>query len=226
MTMTNETQATIGYALWAVLARPAGAVRPAADAASLAAAIDALPESGVTLRGLYDVSGLRSDADLLVWLTGDDAQRLQAALRALRRTAPLSQLIPRWNALGVHRDAEFTRDHAPAFMRGLPPKQWVSVYPFVRSLDWYILPEDERRGMLGEHGLKGRDYPQVQPNTVAAFALGDYEWILALEADDPIDLVDMMRHLRATEARRHVREEVPFFTGRLIGLDELAEVLS
>lgn len=224
--MTNETHETVGYALWAVLSRPIGSAQAPTDAAALATAIDALAATGVTLRGLYDVSGLRADADLLIWLTGDDAQKLQAALRSLRRTEPLAALAPRWNALGVHRDAEFTRDHAPSFMRGLPPKQWVSVYPFVRSLDWYILPEDKRRGMLGEHGLKGRDYPQVQPNTVAAFALGDYEWILALEADDPIHLVDMMRHLRATEARRHVREEVPFFTGRLITLDQLAEVLS
>lgn len=226
--MTNETQPGIGYALWAIFARPVGAGTGAAAAAesTLPEAIEALTAGGVTLRGIYDVSGLRSDADVMLWLTGDDAQRLQAALRSLRRTAPLSPLVPRWNGLGVHRDAEFTRDHAPSFMRGLPPKQWVSVYPFVRSLDWYILPADERRGMLSEHGLKGRDFPQVQPNTVAAFALGDYEWILALEADDPIDLVDMMRHLRATEARRHVREEVPFFTGRLITLDELAEVLA
>ena len=71
--------------------------------------------------------------------------------------------------------------------------------------------------MLAEHGRKGREYPQVLSNTVAAFALGDYEWILALEADELTDLVDLMRHLRATEARRHVREEVPFFTGRRIG---------
>lgn len=224
--MTEESQETIGYALWAVFARPIGGVPAPNDGGSLAGAVEALGESGVTLRGIYDVSGLRADADLMLWLTGDDAQKLQSALRALRRTLPLSPLVPRWNALGVHRDAEFTRDHSPSFMRGLPPKQWVSVYPFVRSLDWYILPEAERRAMLGEHGLKGRDYPQIQPNTVAAFALGDYEWILALEADDPIDLVDMMRHLRATEARRHVREEVPFFTGRLITLDELEEVLS
>lgn len=35
-----------------------------------------------------------------------------------------------------------------------------------------------------------------------------------------------MRHLRDTEARRHVREEIPFFTGRLLTLDELAEVLA
>jgi len=226
MTMTNETQAKVGYTLWAVFARPIGVTTAAGEGSPLSDAIDALAATGVTLRGIYDVSGLRSDADVMLWLTGDDAQSLQAALRSLRRTATLATLTPRWNALGVHRDAEFTRDHAPSFMRGLPPKQWVTVYPFVRSLDWYILPEDERRGMLGEHGRMGRDYMQVQPNTVAAFALGDYEWILALEADDPIDLVDLMRHLRATEARRHVREEIPFFTGRLIGVDELDEVLS
>ena len=53
-----------------------------------------------------------------------------------------------------------------------------------------------------------------------------YEWILALEAPELVDLVDLMRHLRQTEARRHVREEVPFFTGRRIGLDEIAEVLA
>ena len=42
---------------------------------------------------------------------------------------------------------------------------------------------------------------------------------------DPRELVDLMRHLRNTEARRHVREEVPFFTGRRIELDEVTEVL-
>ena len=34
-----------------------------------------------------------------------------------------------------------------------------------------------------------------------------------------------MRHLRSTEARMHVREEVPFFTGRRIEISEVAEVL-
>ncbi|UYK41564.1 chlorite dismutase family protein [Microbacterium terricola] len=189
-------------------------------------AADVIAELGDTVRGVYDVSGLRADADVLIWLVGHAADELQAALRALRRSAELAPLLPTWNALGVHRDAEFSRDHAPAYARGLAPKQWVTVYPFVRSYEWYILPAEERGEMLRDHGLKGREYPQVQSNTVASFALGDYEWLLALEADDPIELVDLMRHLRATEARRHVREEVPFFTGRLIAASELAEVLS
>ena len=63
-------------------------------------------------------------------------------------------------------------------------------------------------------------------NTVASFALGDYEWILALEAPELVDLVDLMRRLRQTDARMHVREEVPFYTGRRITLSEVSEILS
>ena len=214
------------FTIWAVLRRdPATAsVIDSAAYPPLAEAVEAL--DGVALRGVYDVSGLRADADVMLWLTGDSADGLQAALRGLRRSRELAPLAPTWNALGVHRDAEFSRDHSPAFARGLAPKDWVTVYPFVRSYEWYLLPPEERRALLAEHGRAGGEYPQVQANTVASFALGDYEWILALEADDPIDLVDLMRHLRATEARRHVREEVPFFTGRRIELAELAEVLA
>jgi hydrogen peroxide-dependent heme synthase len=87
------------------------------------------------------------------------------------------------------------------------------------------LPEPERREMLVEHGMMGREYPQVLSNTVAAFALGDYEWLLALEADELHDIVDLMRHLRYSGARRHVREEIPFFTGRRIEVAETVEVV-
>ncbi|GAA3629677.1 chlorite dismutase family protein [Microbacterium awajiense] len=219
----SSTQAPAAhFTLWAILRRTR---HESTSDQPFTAAVDALPPS-VVLRGIYDVSGLRADADVMLWLIGSDAADLQAALRTLRRTAELSALDPTWNALGVHRDAEFTRSHMPAFARDLPPKEWLTVYPFVRSYEWYLLPEDERRGLLADHGRKGAEYPQVQANTVASFALGDYEWILALEADDPIDLVDLMRHLRATGARRHVREEIPFFTGRRIEPSEIQEVLS
>jgi len=223
----------LGYTLYAVYRRPELEIT-GADVSSgprttvgLAERIAAgeLGRLGVELRGVYDVSGLRADADLLLWLTGEEPQALQSAVRALRATSEIGALLPRWNALGVHREAEFAKDHSPAFMRGLPPKRWLTVYPFVRSHEWYLLPEEERAAMLRDHGRLGRDFPQVQANTVASFTLGDYEWLLALEADELIDLVDMMRHLRYTDARRHVREETPFFTGRRIGIDEVREVI-
>jgi len=182
-------------------------------------------DEGVTLRGIYDVSGLRADADVMLWLHGPTAEGLQWALRELRRSRLFRALLPTWNAMGVHRDAEFNKAHVPGFLRGVEPKAWLTVYPFVRSYEWYLLPPEERGRMLAEHGRKGAAFRGVIANTVASFALGDYEWLLPLESDELTDLVDLMRDLRATDARRHVREEVPFYTGRRVSTAELVEVL-
>ena len=221
----TSTPTPSGYTLWAVFRRDPH-VPSISDPDSLSAAVASIEARGVTVRGFYDVSSLRADADLMVWLHGGAPEDLQWALRELRRSTQLKSLLPTWNAMGVHRDAEFSANHLPSFMRGKEPEAWVTVYPFVRSYEWYLLPDDERRGMLGEHGRKGSEYRQVLANTVASFALGDYEWILALEAPELVDLVDLMRHLRQTDARRHVREEVPFYAGRRISLEQIPEVLA
>jgi len=213
------------FTLWAVLRRDPEHPVTESDVAELADIRELIEAGGVTIRGFYDVSGLRADADLMIWMHGESADALQRDLRRLRRTELLKNLLPTWNAMAVHRDAEFNRAHVPGFLRGIEPKQWLTVYPFVRSYDWYLLPEEDRSRMLRDHGRKGAAFTDVVANTVAAFALGDYEWVLPMEADELTDLVDMMRDLRYTEARRHVREEVPFYTGRLVTLDEIPEIL-
>jgi len=230
--MTEPTADRLGYTLFAVYRRPALVIDGAdahsgrRSATSLASRVATFEALGTTLRGVYDVSGLRADADLLFWLHAEAPDPLQEAVRRIRDSREIAPLEPRWNAMGVHREAEFAKDHSPAFMRGLPPKRYLTVYPFVRSYDWYLLPEAERGAMLREHGTLGREFPQVLANTVASFALGDYEWLLPLESDELIDLVDMMRRLRYSEARRHVREEIPFFTGRRIEVDEVAGLVA
>lgn len=222
MTETNSAE-EIQYTCYAVFARRRSAPTEVAQATS--ELITELAGTGVTTRGLYDVHGMPADADVLVWLHGRSASDLQEAERMFAREAfgDCADLV--WSAFGVHRQAEFSRSHAPAFLQGAEPKRWLTVYPFVRSYEWYLLPEDERRTMLAEHGRMGRDYPQVLSNTVASFALGDYEWILGLEADEVVELTDLMRHLRAAEARRHVRVEIPFFTGHRIDPSDLPRVL-
>jgi chlorite dismutase len=213
------------FTLWSVLRRDPERPVTESDTTELADIAELIEAGGVTIRGFYDVSGLRADADLMIWMHGDSAEELQRDLRRLRRTELLKNLAPTWNALAVHRDAEFNRAHVPGFLRGIEPKQWLTVYPFVRSYDWYLLPEEDRSRMLRDHGRKGAAFTNVVANTVAAFALGDYEWVLPMEADELTDLVDMMRDLRYTEARLHVREELPFFTGRRIAVHEIPDVL-
>ena len=180
-----------------------------------------LDAADVTVRGLYDIAGLRADADLMVWWHAPSSDALQDAYHALRRSELGRHLQPVWSQLALHRPAEFNKGHVPAFMDGEDAKRYLCVYPFVRSYEWYLLPEAERRTMLAEHGMLARPYPDVRANTVSSFALGDYEWMLAFEADELHRIVDLMRALRAAEARRHTREEVPFYTGRRRELPEI-----
>ena len=148
-----------------------------------------------------------------MWWHSATPEGVQDAYTRFRRTRFGRRLDPVWSQVALHRPAEFNKGHVPAFMADEDPRGYVCVYPFVRSYEWYLLPDEERRAMLAEHGQMAREYADVRANTVASFALGDYEWVLAFEADELHRIVDLMRHLRASTARRHVREEIPFYTG-------------
>lgn len=221
----REINDSIRYAMWSVFAispfLPSDHVHRDRITLELTRLVADLEEQGVVVRGFYDVAGLRADADIMVWWHAETIEAVQEAYHRLRRTQLGAHLKPVWSSVALHRPAEFNKGHIPAFMAGEEPKRYVCVYPFVRSYDWYVLPEQERRDMLVEHGQMARTYPDVRANTIASFALGDYEWVLAFEADDLHRIVDLMRDLRASKARLHVREEIPFFTGPRIEIPQL-----
>ncbi|HEX5496648.1 MAG TPA: hydrogen peroxide-dependent heme synthase [Mycobacteriales bacterium] len=216
--------------MWSVFrARTDDARLPDDDRAGVAAEADDFVEQigakNVVVRGTYDVAGLRADADYLIWWHAASSDDLQEAYSRFRRTRLGRASAPVWSVMALHRPAEFNKNHVPAFLAGEEPRRYVCVYPYVRSYDWYLLPDAERRTMLAEHGMMARDYPDVQANTVASFALNDYEWVLAFEADELHRIVDLMRHLRAAEARRHTRAEIPFYTGARKPLAEIVASL-
>ncbi|QPK78319.1 chlorite dismutase family protein [Corynebacterium lizhenjunii] len=184
-----------------------------------------IEEAGVvTVRGIYDLSGMRESADFMIWWHAENFEDLQKVFADFRRETTLGQLSEvTWVGNALHRPAEFNKSHLPSFIMGEEPGDWIAVYPFVRSYDWYTMDEGKRRKILAEHGMQARDYPDVRANTVPAFALSDYEWILAFEASELHRIVDLMYLMRYTEARHYVREEIPFHTGRRV--KDVAELI-
>ena len=180
----REINDTIRYAMWSVfaVAEPIGDEDRDALAAEVEELFTDLAAKDVIVRGTYDVAGLRADADVMVWWHAETIEALQEAYHALLRTAYGQHLDPVWSVAALHRPAEFNKSHIPAFMADEEARDYVCVYPFVRSYDWYLLEDAERRDLLREHGQMARDYPDVRANTIASFALNDYEWILAFEA--------------------------------------------
>lgn len=222
----EDLNAIIRYTMWSVfrVGDLAGLDRSAA-AAEISELFDGAAEKGVATRGVYDIQGMRADADVMCWWIAPSADQLQQMYSWMRRTQLGRASTPVWSAVGLHRPAEFNRAHVPAFLAGEDPKDYLCVYPFVRSYEWYLLPDEERRAMLAEHGRMAAGFADVRANTVSSFGLSDYEWLLAFEADELHRIVDLMRTLRGAAARRHTREEIPFFTGRRKSPEELLEAL-
>ncbi len=222
----NELNEQLLYTMYAVF--KATSLLPE-DRSALAAQAQGLLDEAlakdVYTRGTYDVAGYKGDADLLVWWTCPDPDVLQDTYARFRQTQLGRHLSPVWSSVGLHRPAEFNRNHIPAYVRREDPKRYVCVYPFNRSLDWYLLPDYERRGMLSEHGIAGREFEDVRANTVAAFGLGDYEWLLAFEADELHRIVDCLRHLRASRARLFTKLETPFYSGVMKPVSEIVAAL-
>ncbi|WP_433703351.1 hydrogen peroxide-dependent heme synthase [Prescottella equi] len=224
----DKLNSTLRYAMFSVFQ-----VQPGVLGEDRAAAVKnaqdffaSYEDTETVVRGIYDVAGVRADADYMIWTHAERLEDLQKLYADFRRTTDLGQSSgPVWSNVALHRPAEFNKSHVPAFIAGEEPGDYICVYPFVRSYEWYLLPDADRRKMLADHGMAGRTYPDVRANTIPAFALGDYEWILAFEAPKLDRIVDLMRDLRATEARMHVREETPFFTGPRVSVEQLVNSL-
>jgi hydrogen peroxide-dependent heme synthase len=167
----------------------------------------------VETRGVYSTAAFTAQAHVMFWWIARSADDIQALTIAFKRTSLGRILHQSHSFLGLVRPAEFAKDHLPAFVKGAAPKKYACVYPFVRTPEWYLLDPAERGGLLREHGEAGREFPDVLANTTSAFGLGDYEWILTFEADGLDRIVELIRRLRATEARRYTALETPFVTG-------------
>ncbi len=222
----NSLQQYSQHAVFAVVPGALGTERAEATAQAQEFFANLEKEGKVTVRGIYDLAGMRAGADFMIWWHAEEFADLQAAFSAFRRDTVLGQVsYVTWIGNAVHRPAEFNKSHLPSFVMGEDPGEWIAVYPFVRAYDWYTMDPNERRRILAEHGMQARDYPDVRANTVPAFALGDYEWILAFEGPDLGRIVDLMYLMRYTEARHHVREEIPFHTGHRVPVEQLMKVL-
>ena len=163
----------------------------------------------------------------MFWWHAEEFSDIKDAYNRFRRDLILGQSSEVfWLGNGLHRPSEFNKSHLPSFIMGEEPGDWITVYPFVRSYDWYVMDPAERRRILAEHGRTARPFPDIRANTVEAFALGDYEWMLAFEAKELQRIVDLMHQMRYTDARLHVRKEIPFFTGhRVTDVADLIKIL-
>jgi len=185
--------------------------------------------SGGMLLRSFSLMGLRSDADLMLWRIGHDLDAFEAMQSALMRTGLGKYLSVVYSYFGLARRSIYVGEHTPGFenRRYIVPGEgeYLFVYPFVKTREWYRLPIEERQRMMNEHMQIGRKHYPVKNNTAYCFGIEDYEFILSFEAESPEKFQDLMMELRESEASAYTELDTPIFTCRRRDLPEVLETL-
>jgi len=178
----------------------------------------------------YSTVGLRTNVDFMIWRIGYDLEPIQEMTSRLNRTEMAKYIEPSVSFLSMTKRSMYidkdNPDHVEDRLHIIPGKsQYLFVYPFVKTREWYSRPGEQRQEMMDEHIRIGMKYRSVKLHTTYSFGLDDQEFVVAFETDYPADFLDLVQELRETKASSYTLRDTPMFTCRQRALGECLEAL-
>ena len=168
--------------------------------------------SDVSIRTYLSI-GLRHDTDFFLWAIAKDLAPFQPLTADLLKTELGRFLKLSYTFVAMTRPSAYNPGHIPAFELGEKARRYLFLYPFVKTREWYLLPFEKRREIMRGHMNAGEMYPMVRLNTTYSFGLGDQDFVLAFETDEPAAFEDLVQRLRESEASRYTVRDTPFILG-------------
>ena len=168
--------------------------------------------SGIKFRS-YSTLGLRDDAEFLFWFASESIDEIQNVISKLYLTVFGKYILPSRVYLSCTRPSIYARSgRTLSFVAGNEPKKFVIVYPFTKTREWYLLPQEQRQKMMDQHITVSEKYPQVTLNTTYSFGIGDQDFMLAFECEDLRDFQNLIMDLRQTNVSAYVAVDTPMIT--------------
>ena len=166
----------------------------------------------------YSLVGTRGDVDFMLWKISPQLEPIDELMGQLNRTELGKYLAMPHSYLAMTRRSPYVDNHQHEGQEGagttmrIIGRKYLFIYPFVKTHDWYQLPQEERQALMSEHFVIGHKYPDVKISTAYSFGLDDQEFVLGFETDDPASFVDLVADLRESKARPYTLLDTPIFT--------------
>ena len=178
----------------------------------------------------YSTIGLRTNTDFMIWRIGYELDPLQEMTARLNQTPMAKYLEPTQSFLSMTKRSMYIDKDNPTHVEDrlhiVPGRSnYLFVYPFVKTREWYSRPPEQRQEMMDEHIRIGTKYRSVKLHTTYSFGLDDQEFVVAFETDQPSDFLDLVQELRETKASSFTLRDTPMFTCRQRTLTECLDAL-
>jgi chlorite dismutase len=126
--------------------------------------------------------------------------------------------------LAVTKESLYADEPQPLHPREAD-QHWLVVYPMWKKREWYRLTPEERMRIMRDHIAVGRRYTGISTNTAYSYGLDDQEFVVAFDVDDPMQFLDLVQELRATESSAWTESETPIFTCRQSSVERALDAL-
>ena len=165
----------------------------------------------------YSTIGLRTNVDFMIWRIGYELDPIQQMTSQLNKTEMAKYIEPSQSFLSMTKRSMYidkdNPEHVEDRLHIIPGKsQYLFVYPFVKTREWYSKPPEQRQEMMDEHIRIGMKYRSVKLHTTYSFGLDDQEFVVAFETDIPADFLDLVQSLRETQSSKFTLRDTPIFT--------------
>lgn len=192
---------------------PAWRRRDAADRAQdkreFAAAVNDFAEDHYVRT--YSMVGTRGDADLMVRSASPNLDAIHELHVVLNQSGLMRWAQIPHSYLAVTKESIYADEPQPLAPR-TADHRYLIVYPMWKKREWFRLDDGERMRIMREHIAVARQYTGISTNTAYSFGLDDQEFVVAFDADDPMQFMDLVQDLRATESSTYTESETPIFT--------------
>jgi chlorite dismutase len=183
----------------------------AADKAEFAAACIEFAEDHY-LRA-YSLVGTRGDCDLMVRAIAPALDPIHELHVLLNQSGLMRFAEVAYSYLAVTKESPYSDEpDKPLAPRPGADSKYLIVYPMWKKREWYRLPEEERMRVMRDHIAVARRFTGIETNTSYSFGLDDQEFVVAFDADDPVEFLDLVQALRGTESSAYTESETPIFT--------------
>lgn len=168
---------------------------------------------------LLQVSPAEHNADLLVWSAIEAAEpraTVEFFEKFTRALSSVRSLVEPFNYLwGYTRPSQYTKVKSSQEIDPFAAtrKQFLVIYPFVKTAQWYALSRDVRQGMMNGHIRVGKQYEEIDQLLLYSFGVQDQEFVVVYETDDLRRFSDLVYELRSTEARIYTERDTPLHAG-------------
>jgi chlorite dismutase len=191
--------------------RRRSAAERAADKAEFAAACNEFSTTHY-LRA-YSLVGTRGDCDLLVRAIAPSLDPIHELHVLLNQSGLMRWADVPHSYLALTKESPYSdQPEQPLAPREGADSKYLIVYPMWKKREWYMLSAEERMRVMRDHIAVARRFTGIETNTAYSFGLDDQEFVVAFDADDPSEFLDLVQELRSTESSAYTASETPIFT--------------